>query len=297
MRSAFSPKAWVHFLFPLLMFGAGGVSGAAEFGEVEKILGVPGQMQEGAFILRFPRNDIQMRIQGAPVPTALGFGSWTAWKEVGAKVMVMGDLVLLEREINPVISALDEAGIQVTALHNHFVAEEPRVMYMHVHGMGQAAALARGVRSALDQTSTPQPQPAGPGTSQPALSLDTKRIEQIVGHAGQAGGGVFKITVGRPGVKVGGVEMTSSMGLNHWAAFVGTDERARVAGDIAMTAKEVNDVVRALSQGGMDVVAVHNHMLEEEPRIFFLHYWGSGPAAELAEKVRAAFDRVKGPVR
>lgn len=265
-----------------------------ELGEVERILGVSGQMQEGVLVVPFPRSDIKMTIQGESVPTAFGFGSWTAWKNTGAETMVMGDIVLLEKEINRVISALAEADINVTGLHNHFLWEKPRVMYMHIHGMGKAAALARGIRKALDKTATPRSQPAASSAS-PAL--DTKRIEEIIGHPGKAGGGSFKITVGRPGVKIDGVELTAGMGLNTWVAFVGTKERAHVAGDVAMTASEVNKVIRALRKGGIDLTAVHNHMLEEQPRIFFLHYWGTGPAEKLAHTVREAFDQATGPVR
>lgn len=267
---------------------------AADFGEVERILGVPGQMQEGAVVFSFPRSDIKITIDGDPVPTALGFGSWTAWKAMGNGFMVMGDLVLLENEINPVISALAEANTNVTALHNHFLREEPRIMYMHIAGMGPAAPMANGIRNALDKTGTPKTQAS---TSASALALDTKRIEEIIGHPGKAGGGVFKITLGRPGVKMNGVELTASMGLNTWAAFTGTNERAHVAGDVAMTANEVNLVIRALRRGGIDIAAVHNHMLDEQPRIFFLHYWGTGPAERLAQTVREAFDWAKGPVR
>jgi hypothetical protein len=267
-----------------------------DFKEAEKILGVPGQMQEGAVVFSFPRSDLKMKIGGEPVPTAFGFGSWTAWKakEMGDEVMVMGDLVLLEKEINPVISALAEANINVTAIHNHFIGEAPRIKYMHIGGMGPAEAMARGIRNALDKTGTPRTQmpPSGP-----ALVLDTKRIEEIIGYPGKTGGGIFKITIGRPGVKMGGIELTASMGLNTWAAFVGTNERAHVAGDVAMTASEVNKVTRALRKGGIDIAAVHNHMLDEEPRIFFLHYWGTGPADQLARTVREAFDQAKGPVQ
>ena len=270
---------------------------AADFAQVEKILGVTGQMEEGAFVVRFPRSDMKVMIDGEAVPTALGFGSWTAWKDMGKDSMVMGDLVLLEKEINPVISALADSNINVTALHNHFLRENPRIMYMHIYGMGSAPALARGVRSALDKTATPKQHPTTAVPSQPALALDIKRIEQIIGHQGQPGGGVFKITLGRPGVKMGGTELTASMGLNTWAAFVGTNQSAHVAGDVAMTAPEVNPVIRALRRGGIDIVAVHNHMLDEEPRIFFLHYWGTGPAEKLAQTVREAFDQAKGPVR
>jgi hypothetical protein len=265
-----------------------------DFRDVEQILGVPGQMQEGAWVVPFPRSDIKVTIYGENVPPAFGFGSWTAWKNMGNEMMVMGDLVLLEKEINLVISALAEADINVTALHNHFLGEKPRIMYMHIHGVGQAEALARGIRKALDKTATPRSIPVA---TSDAPAIDTKRIEEIIGHAGKAGGGIFKITVGRPGVKIHGVELTSSMGLNSWVAFIGTNERAHVAGDIAMLANEVNPVIRALRHGGINIVAVHNHMLDEEPRIFFLHYWGTGPAEKLAKTVRAAFDRAKDPLR
>ncbi len=269
----------------------------ADFKDVEKALGVAGQMQEGAMVFSFPRHDLKIKVAADPVPTALGFGSWTAWREMGTEAMVMGDLVLLQREINPVISALVEANVNVTALHNHFLREGPRIMYMHIYGMGQAAPMALGIRNALNKTATPKPGPAPAGVSPPALTLDTKRLEKIIGHPGKAGGGVFKITIGRPGVKMDGVEMTASMGLNTWAAFAGTDERAHVAGDVAMIAKEVNPVIRALRRGGIEIAAVHNHMLNEEPRIFFLHYWGTGSAEKLAGTIREAFDQAKGPVQ
>ena len=270
-------------------------TGAADFSSVEKNLGIAGQVQEGAYIVRFPRSDLKVTISGEPVPTALGFGSWTAWKETNMGMMVMGDIVLVEKEVNPFISALAQANVNVTALHNHFFFDEPRIFFMHIGGMGDAATMAQGIRAALSKTGTPMP-PASPSSS-PSLSLDTKRLEQIVGQSGQAGGGVFKITIGRMGVKMQGVEITSSMGLNTWAAFMGTNEQAHVVGDVAMVAKEVNPVIRALRKGGINVVAVHNHMIDEEPRIFFLHYWGTGKAEDLARTVREAFDQAKGPVR
>jgi hypothetical protein len=270
-------------------------TGAADFSSVEKNLGVAGQVQEGAYIVRFPRSDLKVTISGEPVPTALGFGSWTAWKETGMGMMVMGDIVLVEKEVNPFVSELAKANINVTALHNHFFYDDPRIFFMHIGGMGDAAVMAQGIRAALGKTGTPMP-PSAP-SSPPPLALDTKRLEQIIGQPGQAGGGVFKITIGRTGVKMDGVEVTSSMGLNTWAAFMGTNERAHVAGDVAMTGNEVNPVIRALRKGGINVVAVHNHMIDEQPRIFFLHYWGTGPAEDLAHSVHEAFDQAKGPVR
>jgi hypothetical protein len=283
-------------LFSSMVLGLGPVL-SADFGEVEKILGVSGQTQEGVTVFGFPRHDLKIKIGGDAVPTAIGFGSWTAWKEMGAEAMVMGDLVLLQKEINPVISALAEANVSVTALHNHFLSENPRIMYMHIYGVGQAAPMATGIRNAFSKTGTPRPGPSSGGTPLPPMALDTNRLEQIIGHPGKVGGGAFKIIIGRPGVTMDGIEITARMGLNTWAAFTGTNERAHVAGDVAMTAKEVNPVIRALRRGGIEITAVHNHMLDEEPRIFFLHYWGTGPAEKLAETVREAFDQAKGPVR
>ena len=262
----------------------------ADFHEVEQILGFPGQIQEGAMVFPFPRSDITVTIYGENVPTAFGFGSWTAWKNMGSDTMVMGDLVLLEKEINPVISALAEENINVTALHNHFLGEKPRIMYMHIHGVGQAGMLARGIRKALDKTETPRSQPAQ--TSAPPV-IDAKRIEQIIGHPGHAGGGIFKIVVGRPGVRAYGMELTSSMGLNSWIAFIGTNERAHIAGDMAMVANEVNPVIRVLRKHGIRILAVHNHMLDEEPRIFFLHYLGTGKVENLARAFRDALSQFK----
>jgi hypothetical protein len=268
----------------------------ADLSKVESVLGQKGQMQEGAMIFRFPRTDIKVTIGGEPVPTALGFGGWTAWTSMKDEAMVMGDLVLLQEEVNPVISALAEANINISAIHNHFISENPRIMFMHIDGIGNPEVLARGLGNALAKTGIPKPQPTQTSTEIP-LSLNTARIETVIGQKGQAGGGVFKITIGRPGVTMRGMELTSSMGLNTWASFIGTDEKAHVAGDVAMTAREVNPVIRALRRGGIDVVAVHNHMLDEEPRIFFLHYWGTGPAEQLARALREAFDQAKGPVK
>ena len=175
---------FMHLILCVLVIGSS-IAWAADFGDVEQILGVAGQMQEGAVVFSFPRSDIQVTIDGESVPTALGFGSWTAWKEMGEKTMVMGDLVLLEKEINPVISALAEAGINVTALHNHFTGEIPRIMYMHVYGMGEKTVLARGIRTALDITGTPKPATTATPTTQPSLQLDTKRLQEIIGQTGK----------------------------------------------------------------------------------------------------------------
>jgi len=270
-------------------------AGAQELDLVERILGAKGDVQGGALIVRFPRTDVTVAVRDVPLPIALGLVSWTAWKNMGDNTVVMGDLVLLENEVNPVISALEEARISVAALHNHFMGEQPRVMFMHIEGVGKGTVLAEGLRNALSKTTTPKQ--LGAESPQAPLPLNTKRIEEIMGYSGINAGGAFKISIGRPGVISHGMEMTASMGLNSWSAFMGTDDRTVVAGQVAMTAPEVNRVIRALRNGGIEILAVHNHMLDEQPRIFFLHYWGSGTVEKMAQAVRAAFDEVQGPVR
>jgi len=280
---------------PTLFFVTTTTAEQNDLDQVEKILEAKGQVQEGALILQFPRTDISVSIDGDPLPTALGFISWVTWKTTGDQTLVMGDLVLLEKEVNPVISALEAVKIGVSALHNHFMQEQPRIMFMHIEGMGKAAELARGMKNALGKTATPQQ--VAPETPQAPVPLDTRRIQEVMGYSGINSGGVFKIVVGRPGVISHGMELTSSLGMNSWAGFVGTNERAHVAGDMAMTAPEVNRVIHALRNGGIEVVAVHNHMLDEQPRMFFLHYWGSGRAENLAQTVRSALDQIQGPVQ
>jgi hypothetical protein len=245
---------------------------------------------EGVYTTSFPRRDVKVRIGEVPVPTGLGFASWVAFRPDAGRAMAMSDMVLLPDEVNPVISALQTAGIEVTALHRHFQHEDPQIMYLHSHAMGDPAKIAEGYRAALAKTGTPMGPPGSPDTTGPAL--DTGAAAKIVGHEGQSRGGVYKITVGRDDlhVRVGGMEVTTSMGLNSWAAFIGTDADAHVAGDVAMLDSEVNPAVRALRDNGLEIVSIHNHMLDEEPRIIFLHYWGSGPAAKLARGFRAALD-------
>lgn len=291
-------KNTVYVFYLILLLSAAcwpGPGAAADFAVVDQILRFKGQVQEGAYVVRFPRSDLKMTIGGTALPTAFGFGGWVAFKEMGGDTMIMGDLVLLPEEVNPVITALQANGLEITALHNHFFYENPRIYFMHIGGRGSLEQLARGLRQSLDKTATPESTAVGPPP--PTLQLNTQKLEQIVGHPGQAMGAVFKITIGRPGVQMAGMEITSSMGLNSWVAFAGTPEQAYVAGDIVMNAREGNPVIKALRAGGIEVVAVHNHMLDEQPRVFFLHYWGRGPAEALARTVRTAFDQAKGPIR
>jgi hypothetical protein len=211
---------------------------------------------------------------------------------------MMGDLVLLEDEVNPVMSALLENGLEVTALHNHFFFESPRVFYMHVHGHGKAADLARMAKPALDLIGKGAPQhqsSVSGGTSNvSAGQIDTAKIATIVGHEGEQNGQVYKITIGRPDInlKEMGATINARMGLNTWAAFYGTDATAEIAGDVAMLAQEVTPVLKALRANSLNVVAIHNHMVGSEPTVYFLHYWGAGPAEKLATGFKAALNEL-----
>jgi len=213
--------------------------------------------------------------------------------------VMMGDLILLEDEVNPVMSAILDNGLEVTALHNHFFWEQPRVFYMHVHGRGTAADLTRKLKPALSligkQVRSAAPASGeGPVTDKPQGSLDAEKLATIIGHRGEWNGPVYKITIGRSDfeMKEHGALINARMGLNTWAAFVGTNENAAVAGDVAMLEHEVTPVLKALRKNGLDVVAIHHHMTEARPVVIFLHYWGTGSAETLAGRVRAALDQL-----
>jgi Domain of Unknown Function (DUF1259) len=201
---------------------------------------------------------------------------------------------LTQDEVNPVMSALLDHGFDVTALHNHFFWDEPRVFFMHIHGHGKALELASGIKPAIDLIGhVKPPAPDGPQASSPAKpSLDTEKIAKIVGHAGEQTGPVYKITIGRDDLHIQemGANINARMGLNTWAAFVGTNDDAAVAGDIAMLESEVTPTLKALRSHGLDVVAIHHHMIDTKPTIIFLHYWGRGPADKLATGFKAALD-------
>src|SRR5437899_11543839 len=269
----------------------------AEYQQVLKIVGKTGDYKSNVLKINVPRNDLHVKIAGYAVPTPFGFGGWFAQtKGDGGEDVMMGDLVLTQDEVNPAMSALLDHGLDVTALHNHFFWEEPRVFFMHIHGHGKAATLAEDIKPALDLIG--HVKPADSSTQSSAApkqgSLDAERIAKIVGHQGEQTGAVYKITVGRDdlSVKEMGATINARMGLNTWAAFVGTNEDAAVAGDVAMLESEVNPTLKALRAHGLEVVAIHHHMINSRPVVIFLHYWGRGPAEKLATGFRAALDEL-----
>ncbi|MDX5423274.1 MAG: DUF1259 domain-containing protein [Hymenobacteraceae bacterium] len=272
---------------------------AQEIAAIEATLGKKGNYSEKQATLNIslPRNDLKVKIKGEEVPTSFGFGGWVAFKKTldGKSTVLMSDTVLLQEEVNPLISAAHANGLEVSAIHNHFFYEEPRIFYMHVHGVGEPENLARRYAATIrDSKLYPANQPKASGTAeQPATErFDIPALDAIIKHKGSVNGPTYKYTVGRDDltVKAMGAELTAAIGLNSWASFAGTKDKAHVAGDIAMLEHEVNPVIKALRQNGLEVVALHNHMLGDDPRMIFLHYYGSGRATDLAKGFRAALN-------
>src|SRR4051812_32025585 len=267
----------------------------APYRQVLDTLGKTGDFKDNVLKVNIPRNDLSVTVANVKTPTPFGFGGWVALTKGTGMDVMMGDLVLTQDEVNPVMSALLDNGLEVTAVHNHFFWDEPRVFYMHVHGHGAPAELARKVKPALDligKGGRGAPPAATPGAPGPTPAIDTAKMAQIAGHQGETTGAVYKITVARSDLKLTemGAPINARMGLNTWAAFVGTNENAAIAGDVAMKATEVTPVLKALRKNGLDVVAIHHHMTGTEPTIYFLHYWGTGPADKLAAGFKAALD-------
>src|SRR3954451_8602913 len=270
----------------------------AAYKQVLDTLGKTGDFKDNVLKVNIPRNDLSITVANVKTPTPFGFGGWVALTKGTGMDVMMGDLVLTQEEVNPVMSALLENGLEATALHNHFFWDEPRMFYMHVHGHGSPAELARKVKPALDligkRSNRPAATPASTPAAAPAPTLDTAKIAQLTGHQGEQNGAVYKITVGRDDLKLTemGAPINARMGLNTWAAFVGTNDNAAVAGDVAMLATEVTPVLKALRQNGIDIVAIHHHMIGTSPTIYFLHYWGTGSVDKLAVAFKAALDQL-----
>jgi hypothetical protein len=261
---------------------------------IERLTGVKGELseKEGVFKVSVPRNDLDISVAGVKMTPPLGLTSWAAFQKAGDHVMVMGDMVLLEDQVNPVMSVALDNGLTVTALHNHFFWDSPKVMFMHIGGMGDEAQLAGAVGNVftkIKDTSGGKGEVPRVELSPAQTSLDPKAIEEALGAKGQLANGVYKVTLGRT-TKMDGHEVGNTMGVNTWAAFAGSDEKAVVDGDFVMFEPEVQPVLKALRGAGINIVAIHNHMVGESPRTVFLHYWGVGPTRALAAGLKAALD-------
>jgi hypothetical protein len=265
---------------------------ANDWKAVEQALGRPGQLQgDGAYKFGLPRVDLKVAVDGVQVKPTLALGSWIAFSSPGQDAMLMGDLVLAEDEVSPVMLALQENGLQITALHNHVLHETPRVMYMHIAGHGDAAKLAGSMKQVIALTKTPAP--TQPPSTPPALDLDTAAIDQIVGAKGKANGGVYQVGVPRAEkITEAGMSIPGSMGLATALNFQPTGAgKVAITGDFVLLGSEVNPVIKALRQNGIQVTAIHSHMLQEEPRLFFMHFWANDDAVKLAKGLRAALDQ------
>ena len=275
-------------------------TGALDTAMIDQITGLKGTLNEaeGVFKVSQPRSDVNVSVDGWKMPPFMGLTSWAAFTTGKEKpAMVMGDLVLMQDEVNPVMSTAFENGLTVTALHNHFFFDEPKVYFMHIGGEGSVEQLAKGVRAAFDKVKEIRSTRPEPGRSfgQPfapeANAISGERVEAVLGTKGQAKDGMFKVVIGRKARMECGCEVGKEMGVNTWAAFAGTDDNAVVDGDFVALESELQPVLRSLRKDGINIVAIHHHMTGEQPRYLFLHYWGRGAVSELAQAVKNALEK------
>ena len=280
----------------LIVVALVGVANAAETGPdvevIARITALQPEVKNGVAKVSLPRSDLAVTVDGSKMSPFQGFTSWAAFAGSGAKTVVMGDMTLVEDEVTPAMDAALANGLEVTALHNHFSFDHPRILFMHIAGTGSTEHLATAVRKVLDAIrdarKTPTPAEGFGGPTIPAAnSIDPKPLEAILGAQAQAKDGMAKFVFAKK-TKAHGVDLGAEMGVNTWAAFAGSPQAAVVDGDFAMLESELQGVLKALRTAHIDVVAIHSHMTHEEPRIMFLHYWGKGPADELAGGIKAA---------
>ncbi|CAN5427904.1 DUF1259 domain-containing protein [soil metagenome] len=274
---------------------------ADEIAAIETAIGKKGTYKEAevTHTTALPRNDLKITLKGEAVPIPFGFGGWVSIKRTidGKSAVLMSDCVLLQEEVNPLISAAQAAGLEIGAIHNHFFYEEPRIFYMHIHGMGTPGELAKKYAAAIAATKiSPKNQPpSGPPPAKTGKDIfDVTQLNGIIKYEAAINGPTIKYTIGRADLNViaMGAEMTASIGLNTWASFTGSMDNAHIAGDVAMLDHEVNAVIKSLRSGNIEVVAIHHHMLNDNPHIIFLHYLGNGPAIQLANSFRQTLDQL-----
>jgi hypothetical protein len=262
---------------------------------IEELTGAKGKLdeKEGVFKVSVPRSDLSVTVAGVHLTPPMGLTSWAAFTRMGKQTMVMGDTVLLEDQVNAVMSVALDNGLEVTALHNHFFWDSPKVMFMHIGGMGDEEKLATAVGKVIakvKETSGGHGEVPKADIDPAKSKLDPAKIEALLGVKGELKDGVYKVAIGRT-ARMGAHEVGNTMGVNTWAAFAGSDEKAVVDGDFAMLESELQDVLKALRGAGINVVAIHQHMAGEKPRVLFLHYWGIGRTEELAKGLRGALDK------
>lgn len=282
-------------LVPLMLVLVAAIASAQSQGEwkaVEDAMGRSGQPQpDGTLKFGMPRKDLTVTLDGVQIKPGLALGAWADFKGSGTNSMVMGDLVLTEAEVEPVMLKLQQGGIQITALHNHLLGESPRVMYMHIEGHGEAAKLAASLHDALALTKTPAATPAS--ATPPAMDLDTAQIDSAMGRKGKNNGGIYQFGVPRAEkITDDGMEVPPSMGVATGINFQPTGNgNAAITGDFVLLGSEVNPVMQTLRENGILVTAVHSHMLMENPRLYFMHFWANANAVQLARGLHAALDK------
>ncbi|MGN7823464.1 DUF1259 domain-containing protein [Chitinophaga sp. 22536] len=262
--------------------------------KIEAVTGMKGVSKNGEYKITVPQNDLSIVVDGFRIIPPMGLGSWAAFTPCAGNVMVMGDIIVTETDLAPVQQEVIRQGFTITAIHNHFVRNHPNVMYMHIDGKGPTEKVASAVKAIFDKVAAVRGKDPKAGSADSVQNtIDTALLDRIIGQHGEMSRGVYKYTIGRPDVALQehGIPVSTFMGFNTWAAWQGTNEKAAVAGDFTMLENEVEPVIKALIENGIEVVAVHNHMVHEQPRIFFLHYWGVGPAAKLAQGFKAALDQ------
>lgn len=263
---------------------------------VEDAMGRPGKLQsDGAFKFSMPRKDLKVTVQGTPIQAGLALGSWMAFSGTRDHAMVMGDLVLTEDEVGPVMMKLQQEGIQETAVHNHLLYETPRVMYMHIEGHGDAVKMAKAIHDALALTKTPAAESSSTPPAEQKIDIDTAQVNSILGHAGKVNGGILQVSVPRSEkIMDEGMEVPPSMGTSTSLNFQPTGNgRAAITGDFVLLPNEVNPVLKALRDNGIQVTALHSHMLNDQPHLLFMHFWANDDATKLARGLRAALDQTK----
>ena len=271
-------------------------SGAFDTAKIDQITGLKGKLneKEGVYRVTFPRNNVKVAVDGWTMPPFMGLGTWAAFtKGSNTEAMVMGDTVIFEDEVNPAMSVALENGLSVTALHNHFFFDRPKVYFMHIEGQGTVEELATAVRKIYDKIkevrdANPQPKDSFGAMALPEKSsISAEPLNKVFGMSGEVSNGMVKFSIGHPAT-MHGVKLGNAMGVNTWMAFAGSDVDAVVDGDFAVTEDQLQSALKAMRIGGINIVAIHSHMTHEQPRILFFHYWGRGPAGKLAEAIQGA---------